>query len=85
VARLWWRAVIWGGKSARCHPGHHRDAVRIAVDGAISPEDDRRALGRDAVDGQLNGRRTSLYGEDPVTDQPLRCCRMLSEQNEIAG
>ena len=45
------------GKSARCHPGHHRDAVRIAVDGAIGPDDDRRVLGRDAVDGQLNGRR----------------------------
>ena len=53
------------GKSARCHPGHHRDAVRIAVDGAIGPEDDRRALGGDADDGQLNGRRTSLYCEDP--------------------
>jgi hypothetical protein len=48
------------GKSARCHPGHHRDAVRIAVDGAIGPEDDDRALGRDADDGQLDGRRTSL-------------------------
>ena len=47
------------------HPGHHRDAVRIAVDGAIGLDDDRHVLGRDAVDGQLNGRRMSLYGEDP--------------------
>src|ERR1700749_4880434 len=29
-------------KPASCHPGHHRDGMRIAVDGAIGPEDDRR-------------------------------------------
>jgi hypothetical protein len=34
-----------GGESARCQPGHHRDAVCIAVYGATGPEDDRRALG----------------------------------------
>jgi hypothetical protein len=59
--------------------------VRMAVDGAIGPEDDGRVLGGDADNGQLNGHRTSLYREDPVTDQPAPCCPMPSERNEIAG
>src|SRR5258708_36543794 len=53
------------GKPARCQPGHHRDAVRIAVDGRPGPEDDRRALGQDVGQDQLNGRRMSLYDEGP--------------------
>src|ERR1700689_259150 len=53
------------GKPARGQPGHHRDAVRIAVDGALGLEDDGRVLGGDAGDGQLNRRSASLYREDP--------------------
>ena len=69
VARGWLGSCGAGGdldgKPTSCHPGHHRDAVRIAVDGAVGPENDGRVLGGDADDGQLNGRRTSLYREDP--------------------
>jgi hypothetical protein len=51
VAGPWWRGDP-DGQPACCHPGHHRDPVRIAVDGAIGPEDDRRALGPDVGDGR---------------------------------
>jgi hypothetical protein len=69
------------GKSARCHPGHHRDAVRIAVDGAIDPEDDRRALRRDAVDGQLNGVTLSL----PRTLPSPNTCLVTNVTDDPAG
>jgi len=72
------------GKPARCQPGHHRDAVRIAVDGAIGPEDDR-ALGKAPSTLSSTGAVCPFTVSTPVTDQPPRCCRMMSEQNEIAG
>src|SRR5580698_1832094 len=77
------------GKPAPGHPGHHRDAVRVAVHGALGPEDDRRVLGGDTGDGQLNGRRTSLYREDPGNRPASRvlsgCCRSGTRSPDDGG